>query len=117
MLAAALHAGAVLPAVLRQLGLVSCSADLAAALDQQQQLPEGADERALRAAAVAAVDEVVRAAATTSSAGVSSNSHCSVFSADDLSTYLLSAVQGSGNRLLFHEAALAPHITRVTIAY
>jgi hypothetical protein len=107
------HTGALLPAILQQLGLIAYSEQLTSLLEQQQQqLPQGADERAVRAAAVAAVDAVVAAAAAagggTGDAG---------FTARDLSSYLLSQVVEEGRQQMLNGAALKPHRTTGTVAY
>jgi hypothetical protein len=91
---------------LQQLGLITYSEQLATLLEQQQ-LPQGADERALRAAAVAAVDSIV-AAAGSGDAG---------FTARDLSSYLLSQVVEEGRQQLLNGAVLKPHRTTGTVAY
>jgi hypothetical protein len=108
------HAGAVLISVLRHLGLISCSDDLAALLEQQQPLQLEADERALRAAAVTALDAVVEAAAAADSRGCRGSAG---FTASDLSTYLLCDVKESGRQLLFRGAVLKPHVNLATSAY
>jgi hypothetical protein len=91
---------------LQQLGLLTFSEQLTTLLEQQQ-LPQGADERALRAAAVAAVDAIV-AAAGTGDAG---------FTARDLSSYLLSQVAEEGRQQMLIGAELKPHRTIGTVAY
>lgn len=53
--------GAELAAVLRRLGVLELEEELAARIDAQQELPPGRDERALRAAAVVAVDRLAAA--------------------------------------------------------
>lgn len=72
----------------------------------------GAEERALRAAAVAAVDAVVAAAAGGAAAAP--------FSAQELSSYLLCRVkedEGRGQLVFDDGAVLLPHVTRGTRAY
>jgi hypothetical protein len=106
-------AGAVLLAVLRHLGLINQDHELSTTL-QQQQLPMGTEERALRAAAVAATDAVAAAAAAAGGEQAQG-----IFSARDVSSYLLSVVkedQETGE-LRFEGAVLQPHSTMGTIAY
>jgi hypothetical protein len=87
-------------------------------------LPCGPEERALRAAAVAAVDAVVAAAAAAAgspAAGSGDGSGSGVpFSAFELSCYLLGQVQedeGNAVGLRFGGEVLHPHTTLDTIAY
>lgn len=111
-----LPAGALLPAILHQVGLITYSQELSTLLEQQQQqLPQGADERALRAAAVAAVDEIVAAAAATAAGGGAGGE--AGFTARDLSSYLLSLVVEEGQQQLLDGAVLRPHRTVGTVAY
>lgn len=113
--------------MLRQLGLLRVSPALAAALDAGEPLPQGADERALRAGAVAAVDAIVAAAAggagsaaaAAGSEGGGAASGSSGFTARELSSYLLSLVDEGDGRSPPRLAgqALAPHRTTGTTAY
>lgn len=116
--------GALLPAVLRQLGLLRLSPALAAALDAGEPLPQGSDERALRAGAVAAVDAVVAAAAAAGGAAAAGSDGGSSggggsFTARDLSCYLLLLVEeGEGRRpARLAGQELRPHCTTGTAAY
>jgi hypothetical protein len=102
----------VLPAVLTHLGLLKVSGALAHALEQQpqQELPLGPEERALRAAAVAAADAVV--------AAVNGQGGTNPLSAHELGCYLLSLVDDSSEQLTFQGGAvLRPHRTLGTTAY
>ncbi|KXZ51087.1 hypothetical protein GPECTOR_14g70 [Gonium pectorale] len=65
----AADSGATTIAVLRSKGALVLSEELAATIDGRKELPAGPHERALRAAAVAAVDRVVAAAAAGGAAG------------------------------------------------
>lgn len=132
-------AGCLLPAVLRHLGVIRLSPQLAAALDDDSgadtggQLPAGLDERALRAAAVTAADAVVVAAAAAAATAASNDDGddgggadgaCGgaagqrPFTAHELSCYLLSKVEEKeGGALTFDGVELHPHRTRGTAAY
>eukprot|EP00884_Botryococcus_braunii_P019215 jgi/Botrbrau1/5978/Bobra.104_1s0009.1 len=58
-------AGAVLPAVLQHLGVLKVTGALGDAIAKQDDLPTGAQESSLRAAAVVATDRIVEAAGST----------------------------------------------------
>ncbi|KAL6760868.1 hypothetical protein V8C86DRAFT_2546687 [Haematococcus lacustris] len=92
--------GPSIPAALRALGLLHLAPDLAAAIDKGEDLPPGPHERALRAAAVTAVDALAAAL-----------QHA--VSARELSSYL-NLLTEQGQEL--HGRAKR-HLTKGTIAY
>uniref|UniRef100_A0A7S0S2W2 Queuosine 5'-phosphate N-glycosylase/hydrolase n=1 Tax=Chlamydomonas leiostraca TaxID=1034604 RepID=A0A7S0S2W2_9CHLO len=94
--------GPLVAAALRAKGAVVVQGELAHTLDEGEELPSGPHERALRAAAVTACEEIVTAAGGPG-----------VFSAHELSLYL-GQLGEEGQEL---RGQLKPHLTKGTQAY
>lgn len=98
--------GSLLPAILRTMGILLYSPDLAAAVDaatEGVELPAGPHEMALRAAAVTAVDALMHASAAAGHP----------VTASQLSCFLLSQAESGGPLC----GKIVRHLTRTGVAY